>query len=60
LQVLNLFFDTQTFLGLFLQTAISALIGIGVYFIVSLWYRLPEPISFMKRIFKRGYDTEQY
>jgi len=60
LQFLNLFFNNQTFLGLFLQTAISALIGIGAYFMVSLWCKLPEPISFMKRIFKRGYDTEQY
>ena len=60
LQFLNLFFNTQTFLGLFLQTGISALIGAGVYFAVSLWYKLPEPISFMKKIFKNDYDTEQY
>lgn len=60
LQFLNLFFDNQTFLGLFLQTAISVLIGLGVYFLVSLQCKLPEPISFMKRIFKKGYDTEQY
>ena len=60
LRVLDLFFDTQTFLGLFLQTAISALVGAGVYFIISWLYKLPESISFMKRIFRKGYDAEQY
>lgn len=60
LRVFNLVFDTQTFLGLFLQTGISVLIGAGIYFIVSWLYKLPEPISFIKRIFRRGYDTEQY
>ena len=60
LQIFNSIFDTQTYIGLFLQTGISALIGIGVYFIVSLWYKLPEPVSFIKRIFRKGYDTEQY
>jgi putative peptidoglycan lipid II flippase len=60
LQIFDLFFDTQTFLGLFLQAGISAIIGIGIYFVVSLLYKLPEPISFMRRIFRRGYDTEQY
>jgi putative peptidoglycan lipid II flippase len=60
LQIFDLFFDTQTFLGLFLQTAISASIGMGIYFVISLLYKLPEPISFMKRVFRKGYDTEQY
>jgi hypothetical protein len=60
LRIFNSIFDTQTFFGLLLQTAFSALIGAGIYFGASLLYKLPEPVSFMKKIFKKGYDTEQY
>ncbi len=57
LQVFNLFFNTRTFIGLFLQTAISGLIGIGAYFIVSLWFKLPESMAVAKKfLFKNKED----
>jgi len=54
LQVLNLFFNTKTFIGLFLQTSISGLIGIGIYFIISLLFKLPESVSMTKRFLLRN------
>lgn len=57
LQVFNLIFNTKTFVGLFLQTSLSGLIGLGVYFVVSLLFKLPESISMVKRfLFKNKND----
>jgi putative peptidoglycan lipid II flippase len=52
LQVFNLIFDTKTFFGLLLQTGFAGLFGTGIYFIVSLIFKLPGSLSVMKKIFK--------
>jgi putative peptidoglycan lipid II flippase len=58
LQIFNLIFNTKTFIGLFLQTSISGLIGIGVYFIISLLFKLPESMAMAKKfLFKSKRDT---
>jgi len=57
LHAFDLFFDTKTFIGLFLQTGISGLIGIGIYFVISLWFKLPESMAVAKRfLFKNKKD----
>jgi putative peptidoglycan lipid II flippase len=54
LQIFNLFFDTKTFIGLFLQTGISGLVGVGIYFIISLWFKLPESMAVAKKFLFRN------
>ncbi len=57
LQVLNSIFNTATFVGLFLQVAISAIIGIGIYFLISLAFRLSESMTIVRKfIFKNKED----
>jgi len=51
LQILDLFLDNRTFVGLLIQTAVSAIVGIIIYFVFSLFLKVPEPISMMKRLF---------
>lgn len=51
LRALDLFLNTRTFIGLFVQTAIAGGVGVAIYFFVSLLLKLPEPISFIKRLF---------
>jgi len=52
LRITNLFVDNRTFVGLFIQTAVSAGIGIMIYFLASLFLKIPEPVSFIKRLFR--------
>jgi putative peptidoglycan lipid II flippase len=52
LRIADLFVDNRTFVGLFIQTAISAGAGIMIYFLTSLFLKIPEPVSFIKRLFR--------
>ena len=52
LHILSLFVNNRTFIGLFIQTAISAGVGIAIYFLISLLLKLPEPVSCIKRLFR--------
>ncbi len=57
LQISSTIFNTRTFIGLFLQTVISGLLGVGVYFMISLGLKLPESIAVAKKfLFKTKED----
>jgi len=57
LRVFNLIFDTTTFIGLLFQTGLSAVTGIGVYFLVSMIFKLPESMVLAKKfLFKNKKD----
>ena len=53
LRLLDLFVNTHTFVGIFIQTAISGGIGILIYFIVSLLLRSPEPRPLIERFIRK-------
>jgi len=57
LRVFDLVFDTTTFIGLLLQVGISTLIGIGIYFLSSLGFKLSESMVLVKKfLFKNKED----
>ncbi len=52
LYVLDLFLNTRTFIGIFLQAAIAAIAGIIIYFVSTLLLKSPESVALIKKIFK--------
>ena len=53
LYVLDLFLNTRTFIGIFLQTAIAALGGTIIYFISTFLLKSPEIRKLLRKIFKK-------
>jgi len=53
LRFFDIFVDTQTFVGIFVQTSGAALGGIIVYFLSSLFLKSPEVTIFIKKIIKK-------
>jgi putative peptidoglycan lipid II flippase len=53
LNALALFLDTRTFVGIFLQALISAVLGLVVYFLSSLVLKSEEANTLVKKIFKK-------
>lgn len=51
LQVLNIFFETTTFVGIFIQTCVAALGGALIYLITTLLLRSREIKGLMKKVF---------
>ena len=41
-------------MGLFLQTSISGIIGLGIYFVTSLIFKLPESMAMAKKFLFRS------
>lgn len=54
LQILNLIFNTRTFVGIFIQSTLAVLGGIIIYFISSLLLKSPEIKVLMNKIFALG------
>jgi len=53
LNLTSLFLNTRTFVGIFLQTLISAIIGASVYFLFSLMLKSEEAQALVKKIYKK-------
>lgn len=53
LQVLNLIFSTQTFIGIFFQATLAGLGGIIIYFISTFLLKSPEATGLIKKIFRK-------
>ena len=51
LYALDLFLDTRTFIGIFLQGVLAAIVGIMVYCLVMILLRSKEILSLIRRIF---------
>lgn len=52
LYVLDLVFNTRTFIGIFLQAVIAAGGGIVIYLISSTLLKLPESVALIRKVFK--------
>lgn len=48
LYLTNLLLDLKTFLGVFLETALVIMIGAGLYFVLTLYFKDPEAIYVIK------------
>lgn len=53
LYIADLFFDTHTFIGIFLQAAIAAGGGAIIYFILTFFLKSPEAKGLIKKVFKK-------
>jgi len=53
LYVLDLFVNTRTFIGIFLQAAVAAGGGIIIYFIITLLLKSPEARGLINKIFRK-------
>jgi putative peptidoglycan lipid II flippase len=55
--VVEPFFGTDTFVGIFLQGFIAGIVGLGIYSLICLWLKSPEMIVFYnslrRRLFKQ-------
>lgn len=51
---LNIFLDTHTFIGIFLQTAGAFVVGVIVYFLLSLLFKIKE-VRVVTRLFARNF-----
>jgi putative peptidoglycan lipid II flippase len=51
--VVEPFFGTDTFIGIFLQGFIAGLVGLGVYSLICLWLKSPEMIVFYNSLRRR-------
>jgi putative peptidoglycan lipid II flippase len=54
LRIGNLFLNTRTFFGIFIQTAIAVIGGAIIYFISSFLFKSPETKILMGRIFRKN------
>ena len=52
LYCLDLFVDTRTFMGIFIQSFFAATGGVIVYFIASLLFKLTEGLKLIKKLFR--------
>lgn len=56
--VVEPFFGTTTFLGIFLQGFIAGIVGLGIYALICLWLKSPEMIVFYnslrRKLFKQA------
>jgi len=53
LYVCNLFLDTATFAGIFLQTVLAASGGLIIYFLINVMLKLPELTNIKNSLFKK-------
>jgi len=53
LYVLALILDTHTFIGIFFQAFIAAVIGLIIYFVTTFLLKSPEAMGLIRKIFKR-------
>jgi len=53
LRLLDLFVNTRTFIGIFVQAGIAAAGGITIYFLSSLFLKSPETIAVINKFFKK-------
>jgi len=62
-QIIANFVNMQTFLGIFIQTFVSGLVGILVYFFVTLLLKSPEikdlKLAILKQFAKTAYDESE-
>jgi putative peptidoglycan lipid II flippase len=58
LRAFNLLFNTTTFVGLLSQVGLSAIIGIGIYFLASLVFKLPESMILAKKFLFRNKEDK--
>ncbi|MFZ5559217.1 MAG: murein biosynthesis integral membrane protein MurJ [Patescibacteria group bacterium] len=54
LYCLNLFVNTHTFVGIFIQAGGAAIGGVAIYFIISLLLKSPEAPAIIRKIFHPG------
>jgi len=54
LYLLNLSFNTRTFVGIFIQTTIAAIGGVIIYFITTFFFKSPEIIALLNKFFKKN------
>ncbi len=53
LRILDIFVDTRTFVGIFIQTTGAALGSLVVYFVASLFLKSPETMAIIKKFFRK-------
>jgi putative peptidoglycan lipid II flippase len=53
LHLLDLFVNTRTFIGIFVQAGVAAAGGITIYFLSSLFLKSPETIAVINKFFKK-------
>ena len=53
LHFLDLFVNTRTFIGIFIQAGVAAVGGIIIYFLVSLFLKSSETIAIINKFFKK-------